>query len=86
MSRVNFISGAKVRSRILDTSRKSAKLDASVIEKSFNVRPAGSSAGLDLFVLREAMGKMLQSTGGRPALALNQAPRIKVASLGSARS
>ena len=73
MPQIIFIAGTKTRSRILDTSRKRAKLDAGVIEKSFNARRAGSSAGLDLFALREAMGKMLQSTGGRPALTGAQA-------------
>ena len=69
MAHVKFVSGVKPGNRINDTSRKARTLDASVIEKAFNVRPSGSSRGLDLFAVREAMGKMLQSTGGRPALA-----------------
>ncbi len=73
MPQVKFVSGAKTDDRISDTSRKRKRLDADVVQKAFNARPAGSSRGLDLFALREAMGKMLQSTGGRPALAGAQA-------------
>jgi hypothetical protein len=68
MPKVKSVSEAKAGIRIRDTSRKVEKLDAGVIEKAFNARPVGSSRGLDLFSLREAMRKMLQSTGGRPAL------------------
>lgn len=82
MSQVKFVSGAKVGGRISDTSRKLQRLDASVVQRAFNARPAGSSGGLDLFALREAMGKMLQSTGGRPALAGAQA-HVKIPKIAS---
>ena len=65
MPQVRSVSGAKADIPIRDTSRKVEKLDPGAIEKAFNARPVGSSRGLDLFALREAMGKMLQSTGGR---------------------
>ncbi len=82
MTQVNFVSGAKKGSRISDTSRKLPKLDAAVFEKAFNAQPSGSSRGLDLFALREAMGKMLQSTGGRPALIGAQA-HVKIPKIAS---
>ena len=68
MAQIKFVSGVKPGSRITDTSRKRKKLDAGLIEKAFDTRPAASSRGLDLFAVREAMGRMLQSSGGRPAL------------------
>ena len=68
MAQIKFVSGVKPGSRITDNSRKRKKLDAGLIEKAFNTRLAASSRGLDLFAVREAMGRMLQSSGGRPAL------------------
>ena len=68
MAQIKFVSGVKPGSRIVDTSRKLKKLDTGLIEKAFNARPAGSSRGLDLFGVREAMGRTLQSADGRPAL------------------
>ncbi|MFM9969843.1 MAG: hypothetical protein ACKVQK_15750 [Burkholderiales bacterium] len=68
MPQVKFVSGVKSGNRISDTSRKYKAIDPIAVEKAFNARSAGSSRGLDLFALREAMGKMLQSSGGRPAL------------------
>lgn len=68
MAQIKFVSGVKPGSRITDTSRKRKKLDAGLIEKAISTRLAASSRGLDLFAVREAMGRMLQSSGGRPAL------------------
>lgn len=68
MPQSKFVSGVKPGRAITDSSRKLKQVPAGVIEKAFKARPAGSSSGLDLFAVREAMRKMLQSTGGRPAL------------------
>jgi hypothetical protein len=80
MSKVRFVSGAGRPVRILDTSRRAPKMDPAAFEKAFDAKPLGSSEGFDLFAIRDAMDKMLRSTGGRPALdgAVSQAkiPRI----------
>lgn len=68
MRQVRFVSGAKKKGRIIDTSAKEKKLDSAVVAKAFRAKPAGSSFGLDLFAVRHAMEKMLQSSGGRPSL------------------
>lgn len=68
MRQVRFVSGVEKSRRIVDTSPKAKTLDSIVIEKAFNARPVGSSGGLDLFSVRDAMNRMLQSSGGRPSL------------------
>ena len=62
------ITPGKTRARIVDISAKAKKLDPKIVERAFGARPVGSSKGLDLFALREVMGRMLQSAGGRPSL------------------
>lgn len=42
MAQIKFVSGAKPGSRISDTSRKLNILDAGLVEKAFNTRPAAS--------------------------------------------
>jgi hypothetical protein len=68
MKQVRFVSGAKKNGLIVDISKKARKLDPELLEKAFSARPVGSSEGLDLFAVRAAMEKMLQSSGGRPSL------------------
>jgi hypothetical protein len=68
MKSIRFVSGAKKGGLIVDTSKKVRKLDPELVEKAFSARPFGSSEGLDLFAVRAAMEKMLQSSGGRPTL------------------
>ena len=69
MKPVRFVSGVKKSSQIVDVSPKAKHLAPAVVEQAFGVQPVASSAGLDLFTVREAMERMLQSSGGRPALA-----------------
>jgi len=80
MKQVRFVSGAKKSGQIVDTSPKARKLDPELVEKAFGARPVGSSAGLDLFTVRESMKRMLQSSGGRPSLegAISQAKIPKI--------
>lgn len=68
MTQVKFVSGVPANTGLRDTSPKRRLLDPALIEKSFSAKAAGSSRGLDLFAIRDAMEKMLRSTGGRPAL------------------
>ena len=68
MAQVNFISGVRSGARLRDISPKRRLLDPALVEKAFSAKSAGSSRGLDLFAIRDAMEKMLHSTGGRPAL------------------
>jgi hypothetical protein len=67
MASVKVVSSGRKR-RIIDISQKAHHVDAAIVAKAFDAMPAGSSTGLDLFALREAMRRMLKSTGGRPAL------------------
>ncbi len=69
MTQIRFVSGVKKSDRIVDTSPKAKKLDPALVQKAFDARPVGSSEGMDLFAVREAMERMLQSSGGRPSLA-----------------
>ena len=82
MAQVRFVTGAKKSSRIIDTSTKVKALDPAVVKKAFNAKPAGSSAGMDLFAIRSAMQTMLQSSGGRPALE-GVGQRVKIPKIGS---
>lgn len=69
MSEVKFVSGVNNKAgKIVDTSPKAKRLDPELIEKAFGAIPVGSSEGMDLFAIRNAMEKMLQSSGGRPSL------------------
>ena len=82
MKQIRFVSGVKKSRQIVDISPKAKRLAPELVEKAFGARPAGSSAGLDLFTVREAMERMLQSSGGRPSLerASSQAKIPKIAS------
>lgn len=68
MKQVRFVSGAKKSARIVDTSTRAKRVDRKLFENAFGAQPAGSSEGLDLFAVRASMERMLQSSGGRPAL------------------
>ena len=63
-----FVSGVKQRGQIVDVSPKAKHLAPAVVEQAFGAQPVASSAGLDLFTVREAMARLLQSSGGRPSL------------------
>lgn len=68
MAQVKFVSGMRPNAGLRDTSPKRRLLEPALVEKAFSAKAAGSSRGLDLFAIRDAMEKMLRSTGGRPAL------------------
>lgn len=68
MKQVRFVSGAKKNARIVDTSTRAKRVDRELFENAFGAQAAGSSEGLDLFAVRASMERMLQSSGGRPAL------------------
>lgn len=82
MKQVRFVSGAKKKRPIVDVSPKAKGLAPELVERAFHARRAGSSDGMDLFAVREAMKRMLQSSGGRPSLegTSSQAKIPKIAS------
>ncbi len=65
---IKFIATGKQVARIVDTSKKAPQLDPQVVRRAFNAKAVASTKGLDLFSLREAMKRMLASSGGRPSI------------------
>ncbi len=47
--------------RIIDTSPMVEKVDPALVAQAFGAHPAGSSQGLDVFEVRETMGKLLKA-------------------------
>lgn len=78
---IKFTTTGKQASRIVDTSAKARRLDTEFVRQAFNAERVASTEGLDLFSLREAMTRMLASSGGRPgvegASAQVKIPRIE---------
>lgn len=77
---IKFVTTGKQAPRLIDTSAKAPRLDPEFIREAFNAKAVGSTEGLDLFGLRQAMTRMLASSGGRPGVAGSSAqvkiPRI----------
>jgi hypothetical protein len=66
---IKFVTTSKRDQLIVNSSPlKDKKLDPEIVRKAFGAKRVGSTAGLDLFGLREVMGRMLASTGGRPSI------------------
>ncbi len=65
---IKFVTSSRQAPRIVDTSKTAPRLDPEVVRQAFDAKAVGSTQGLDLFSLREAMTRMLASTGGRPGI------------------
>lgn len=67
-TKINFTVGSLPKRRINDTSPRAKSIDTEFVRSSLGATVAGSSKGLDLFEVHQAMGRMLRSSGGRPTL------------------
>lgn len=67
-TKINFTVGSLPKRRIRDTSPRVEPVDTEFVRSALGATVAGSSRGLDLFEVHEAMGRLLRSSGGRPAL------------------
>jgi len=67
--KITFTVGSLPKRQIKDTSPQAKSIDTEFVRASLGATVVGSSKGLDLFEVHEAMGRLLRSSGGRPALA-----------------
>jgi len=68
MTQVRVVSSGKKAVRIRDTSSRGERVDPQAIASAFDAKPAASTKGFDVFEVREAMSRLLRSSGGRPSL------------------
>ncbi|MGA7782475.1 MAG: hypothetical protein WCA85_32845 [Paraburkholderia sp.] len=54
--------------KIRDTSPRQERVGPEIVASAFGTKPSASTKGFDLFEVREAMTRLLRSSGGRPSL------------------